>query len=107
MTKEKIYRIPKNLNEEFSLIGLYSIYDISVIVLLGAASTFAVLYTHIYFLFFIPTLYGVLRFKKSGYPIHYWCKVGISYLLKKTTNFNEYTLFEKELNTEYGNDEFN
>ncbi|RPF47710.1 hypothetical protein EDD70_0509 [Hydrogenoanaerobacterium saccharovorans] len=106
MRDEKIYRIPKNLNEEFSLIGMYSILDVAMIVLLGAASTFAVLHTRIYFLFFFPTLYAFLRFKMNGYPVHYWCKVGISYLLKKTTRFNEYTLFEKELNTD-GNDEFN
>ncbi|MEG0272521.1 MAG: hypothetical protein RR639_08390 [Hydrogenoanaerobacterium sp.] len=102
--QEKIYRIPKNLNEEFSLSAFYTMWDLGAILLLVGGATFAAVVLHIMGFFFFPVCFAVMSFRIKNYPAHYWAMAVFSYLLGKSTHYNEYTLFEKEQKAN-GNDE--
>lgn len=93
---EKIYRIPKNLNDDFALLAHYTVGDAAAIVTLFCVATFLAMQLGRTGIYFFPVLYTVLRFKITGFPVHYWARVALGYLLGNSMRCNEYILFEKE-----------
>lgn len=96
MENEKIYRIPKNLNADFTLLACYTIPDVTAIFLLFAAGFFSVYWFRLYAGLLPSVVFALLRLRIGSYTLSFWLKTALQFLMLQSAKHSEYTLFEKE-----------
>lgn len=96
MENQKIYLIPKNLNQDFQLLGGYSIGDVAILLILFSAGM-AIAYCFRSMVGVWPFVtVAVMLCKINTYTVFFWTKAALMFLYRNATQKGFYLLFEKE-----------